>query len=105
MLKHVNIDNFENEILKSEKVILVDFFATWCGPCQMLGPVLENISKEQEDFDIAKLDIDEAQEIAINYGIQVVPTMLIFKNGQVVDSMEGLYSKGEIISKVSKYLS
>ena len=105
MLKHVNIDNFENEVLKSKKVILVDFFATWCGPCQMLGPVLENISKEQEEFDIAKLDIDEAQEIAINYGIQVVPTMLIFKNGQVVDSMEGLYSKGEIISKVSKHLS
>ena len=103
MLKHVNIENFENEVLKSEKVILVDFFATWCGPCQMLGPVLENISKEQEEFDIAKLDIDEAQEIAINYGIQVVPT--IFKNGQVVDSMEGLYSKGEIISKVSKHLS
>ena len=105
MLKHVNIENFEKEVLKSEKIMLVDFFATWCGPCQMLAPVLEQISKEEEAFDIAKIDIDEAQELAINYGIQVVPTMLVFKNGQVVDTMEGFYSKVEIISKVSKYLN
>lgn len=104
MLKHVNIENFE-EVLKSEKVILVDFFATWCGPCQMLGPVLEQISKEQDNFDIAKIDIDEAQELAINYGIQVVPTMLVFKNGQVVDTMEGFCTKSEIIEKVSKYIN
>ena len=105
MIKYVNMNNFETEVLKSEKIILVDFFATWCGPCQMLGPVLEQISKEQYNFDIAKINIDEAQEIAINYGIQVVPTMLIFKAGQVVNSMEGLYSKGEIIEKISKYLN
>lgn len=105
MLKHINIDNFENEVLKSEKVVLVDFFATWCGPCQMLAPVLEQISKEEDSFDIAKIDIDEAQSLAIEQGIQVVPTMVIFKNGQAVDKMEGFYSKGEIISKVSKYLN
>lgn len=105
MLKHINKDNFESEVLKSEKLVLVDFFATWCGPCQMLAPVLEQISKEEDRFDIAKLDIDEAQEIAINYGIQVVPTMLIFKDGQVVDNMEGFYSKGEIINTLSKHLN
>lgn len=105
MLKHINTENFENEILKSNKVILVDFFATWCGPCQMLAPVLEAISKEQENFDIAKIDVDEAQELAIEHGIQVVPTMLVFKNGNVVDRMEGFFSKQEIISKVSKYMN
>ncbi len=104
MLKHINIDNFENEVLKSEKVVLVDFFATWCGPCQMLAPVLEQISKE-DSFDIAKINIDEAQSLAIEQGIQVVPTMVIFKNGQAIDRMEGFYSKGEIISKVSKYVN
>lgn len=104
MLKHID-NNFEDEVLKAEKVVLVDFFATWCGPCQMLGPVLEQIAKEQDNFDIAKVDIDENQELAINYGIQVVPTMVVFKNGQVVDSMEGFYSKSEILSKVSKYLN
>ncbi len=105
MLKHINIDNFENEVLKSEKVVLVDFFATWCGPCQMLAPVLEQISKEEDSFNIAKIDIDEAQSLAIEQGIQVVPTMVIFKNGQAIDRMEGFYSKGEIISKVSKYVN
>ena len=87
------------------KLVLVDFYATWCGPCQMLAPVLEQISKEEDSFDIAKIDIDEAQSLAIEQGIQVVPTMVIFKNGQAVDKMEGFYSKGEIISKVSKYLN
>lgn len=104
MLKHVNSQNFENEVLKSDKVILVDFFATWCGPCQMLAPVLEKLANEQNDFDIAKIDIDGAQELAVTNGIQVVPTMLVFKNGNVVDRMEGFYDKQEIISKVSKYV-
>ena len=104
MLKHIKY-NFENEVLKSEKIVLVDFFATWCGPCQMLGPVLEQLAEEQNDFEIAKVDIDEMQELAINYGIQVVPTMLVLKNGQVIDKMEGFYSKGEIISKISKHLN
>ena len=63
------------------------------------------LSKEQEDFDIAKIDIDEAQDLAIQQGIQVVPTMLVFKNGQVVDRMEGFFSKSEIASKISKFLS
>lgn len=104
MLKHINTDNFENEVLKSEKIVLVDFFATWCGPCQMLAPVLELISKEQNNFDIAKIDVDEAQELAIAHEIQVVPTMVVFKNGNVVDRMEGFYDKQEIVSKVSKYV-
>ena len=105
MLKHVNKESFENEVLNSEKVILVDFFATWCGPCQMLAPVLEKVAIEQNDFDIAKIDIDEVQELAISYDIQVVPTMLIFKNGNVVGRMEGFYSQSEIVAKVSEYLN
>lgn len=104
MLKHVNKDNFESEVLKSEKTILVDFFATWCGPCQMLGPVLEKISNSRAEFDIAKIDIDEAQDLAIQYGIEVVPTMVIFKQGKPVETMSGLMNAEEIVSKISKYI-
>jgi len=104
MIKHVNKTNFEGEVLNSQKTILVDFFATWCGPCQMLGPILEKIGNSRADFDIAKIDIDDAQELAIKYGIEVVPTMIIFKQGRPVETITGLLNAEEIVSKVSKYI-
>ena len=103
MLKKVNKENFESEVLKLDKVILVDFYATWCGPCQMLGPILEEIAGEKQDFDIAKINIDENQELAIENEIEVVPTMIIYKNGQVVERVEGLLSKSQILNKMEKY--
>ena len=103
MLKKVSKENFELEVLKSNKVILVDFYATWCGPCQMLGPILEEIAGEIQNFDIAKINIDENQELAIENEIEVVPTMLIYKNGQVVERVEGLLSKSQILNKMEKY--
>src|SRR5574344_137033 len=99
MLKHVKASNFESEVLNSQKPILVDFFATWCGPCQMLGPVLEKISNSRADFDIAKINIDESQDLAIEYGIEVVPTMVIFKQGKHVETITGLMNAEEIVSK------
>ena len=104
MLKHVDENNFKKEIIDAKKVILVDFFATWCGPCQLLGPILEKISNSRAEFDIAKVDVDQAQELAIKYGIEVVPTMLIFKDGQVMQILEGVRSEEEIVSEVSKYM-
>ena len=104
MLKHVDENNFKKEIIDAKKVILVDFFATWCGPCQLLGPILEKISNSRAEFDIAKVDVDQAQELAIKYGIEVVPTMLIFKDGQVMQTLEGVRSEEEIVSEVSKYM-
>ena len=103
MLKKVSKENFESEVLKSDKVILVDFYATWCGPCQMLGPILEEIAGETQDFDIAKINIDENQELAIENEIEVVPTILIYKSGQVVERVEGLLSKSQILNKMEKY--
>lgn len=105
MLKHVNNDNFETEVLKSDKVTLVDFFATWCGPCSMIAPILEKIGKERNEFDIAKVDIDESRDLAYKYEIAVVPTLVLFKNGQVVDMMEGAISEEEILKFVFKYLA
>lgn len=104
MLKHVNTNNFEKEVLNSEKVVLVDFFATWCGPCQMLSPILEKISSSRAEFDIAKIDVDEAGKLAEQYKIEVVPTMIIFKNGQSVDKISGVINAEEIVSRVSKYI-
>ena len=103
MIKHIDETNFKTEVLDSKKAILVDFFATWCGPCNMLSPVLERISNTRADFDIAKVNIDELRDLAIDYEIEVVPTLLIFKDGNVVDRIEGLVDEEEIINKMLEY--
>ena len=102
MIKHINKENFKTEILDSKEPILVDFFATWCGPCNMLSPILENISNTRADFNIAKVNIDELRDLAIDYEVEVVPTLLIFKNGKVVGIIEGLVSEEEIVNKVQE---
>jgi thioredoxin 1 len=102
MIKHINKENFKTEILDSKEPILVDFFATWCGPCNMLSPILENISNTRADFNIAKVNIDELRDLAIDYEVEVVPTLLIFKNGKVVGRIEGLVSEEEIVNKVQE---
>lgn len=104
MLKHVNSRNFQKEVIDSKRAVLVDFFATWCGPCQMLSPVLEKISSSRADFDIAKVDIDEAQDLAYKYGIQVVPTMVIFKDRKVMKKIEGYHNENEIASEMAEYV-
>lgn len=103
MIKYIDEKNFKTEVLDSKNAILVDFFATWCGPCNMLSPVLENISNTRADFDIAKIDIDKLRDIAIDYGIEVVPTLLIFKDGKEVSRIEGFVSEEEIINKMLEY--
>ena len=103
MIKNINKENFKTEILDSTEPILVDFFATWCGPCNMLSPILENISNTRADFNIAKVNIDELRDLAIDYEVEVVPTLLIFKNGKVVGRIEGLVDEEEIVNKVQEY--
>lgn len=103
MIKHIE-NNFKDVVLDSKTLVLVDFYATWCGPCQMLSPVLEEISVENNDFEIVKVDVDKNHELARNYKIMTVPTMMIFKNGEVVDKIEGLVSKEVIINKMKNYL-
>ena len=103
MINHIE-NNFKDVVLDSKTLVLVDFYATWCGPCQMLSPVLEEISVENSDFEIVKVDVDKNHELAKNYKIMAVPTMIIFKNGEVVDKIEGLVSKEVIIKKMKNYL-
>lgn len=97
----VNKENFENDVLKSEKIVLVDFFATWCGPCKMLSPVLEQVSEESDKAVIAKLDIDESLDIAKEYNVMSVPTMIIFKEGKEVDRLVGLRQKSQILEAIN----
>ena len=101
MIKYVNREKFE-KVIKEDKIVVVDFFAEWCGPCQMLGPVLEDLANERNDIVVLKIDIDEEQELAINMGIEVVPTVMIFKNGEKKNVLEGLRSKSEFIEEINK---
>ena len=97
---HVNSDNFNEEVLESSKTVIVDFFANWCGPCQMIAPVLEEIAKEDANIDIAKIDVDESPELAIEYGINSIPALLVFKNGELTNTSIGFKSKSEILSLI-----
>ena len=98
----INEGNFEAEVLKSTEPVLVDFWATWCGPCKMLSPVLEEIAGEQAGHaKIVKVNVDENQNLAQRYGIQAIPTLLYFSNGEVRDSSLGLTSKKAILAKLA----
>ncbi len=97
MIKHVTDINELKELTKSGTV-LVDFFATWCGPCKMLAPVLEDLDKDPSfDVQIIKIDTDEAEEIAMEYRIQAIPTLILFKDGKAVKSQLGFMRKDQII--------
>ena len=103
MARIINKEKFEIEVLKSEKLVLVDFFATWCGPCQMLAPILEELSKETQDCDIVKIDIDQERDLAIENEIEFVPTVVLFKQGKEVDRITGVLDKNEILEKIEQY--
>lgn len=92
----VNDENFEQVVLKSDKPVLVDFFATWCGPCRQMLPVVTELSEEMKDLKIVKLDVDEAGKTAEKYEIQSIPTMILFKNGQVKATRNGASTKSEL---------
>ncbi len=94
---HVNNDNFESDVLKSGKPVLVDVWAEWCGPCKMIAPILEEISTEYDErLQIAKVDVEENQAIAMQYGIRSIPTLMIFKDGVVQAQHVGMLSKDQL---------
>ena len=95
-LKHITVEDFETEVLQSTKPVIVDFFATWCGPCKMLGPVLEETADETQDIKIVKVDIDENMDLAQQFGIMSVPTLMLFKDGEEYGREIGLKSKEQL---------
>ncbi len=104
MAKVINENEFKELVLNGSGVMLVDFFASWCGPCKALAPVLEDVSKEIGDKAMVyKVDIDENKSLAQQYRVMSVPTMKIFKNGEAVETIVGLQSKGTLIEKLTYY--
>ncbi len=104
MAKILDQTEFDNLVINGKGVVLVDFFATWCGPCKALAPVLEEVAEQVKDkASVYKVDIDQTQSLAQQYRVMSVPTMKIFKNGEVVETIVGLQSKSVLLDKLNYY--
>jgi len=89
-------NNFEDEVLKAEQTVLVDFWAGWCGPCKMLAPIVDQIAEEHPEIKVCKVNIDEEAALAIDYKVMSIPTLVVFKNGQIANQAVGVQSKTDI---------
>ena len=94
---HITKETFEKEVLQSEKTVLLDFFATWCGPCKMLAPILDEIAEEREDIKVCKVDVDQEPELAAQYQVVSIPTLFVIEKGQVVNQSLGAKPKAKIL--------
>jgi thioredoxin 1 len=105
MAKEVTDSNFEQVVIQSDKPVIVDFWAEWCGPCRMVGPIVEELSHEYEGKAVmTKCDVDSNPETPAKYGIRNIPTILFFKNGQVVDKQVGAVPKSVLVKKIEALL-
>lgn len=93
---HINHHNFESEVLHSDRPVLLDFWAPWCAPCRMIMPSVEQIAKERPDIKVGKINIDEQPELASRYGVMTIPTLMVFKNGEIANHAVGARSKKAI---------
>ena len=96
----VKTADFEAEVLKSDKTVLVDFWAVWCGPCRMLSPVVDQVAEENPDTKVCKVNVDEEQQLAIKYGVMSIPTLLVFKGGELVNQSVGVIPKEEVLNLI-----
>ena len=99
---HITAENFEETVLKSEKKVLLDFWATWCGPCKMIAPIVEAIAEENDDIILGKVNVDEEMALAVQFGITSIPTLLVFENGMQVNKGIGYMSKEAVLKLLGK---
>ena len=97
---HINNDNFHKEVMNSEKPVLLDFFASWCGPCKMVAPILDEIAEEREDIKVCTVDIDQQPELASRFRVMSVPTLMVMKEGKIVEQSIGARPKHQILAMV-----
>ena len=95
---HINKDNFHQEVLNSDKPVLLDFWAPWCGPCRLMSPILDQLAEEREDIKVAKVNVDEEPELAGEFRVYSIPTLAVLKDGQMVNQMVGARPKNQILS-------
>ncbi len=104
-LTYVSDETFAQEVLQSPQPVLVDFYADWCGPCRAIAPIIEEIAAELSDrLKVVKLNVDQNQETAMQYGVQSIPTLLIFKGGKEIERVIGYMSKSKLLSKIEPHL-
>ena len=99
-VKIITKENFESEVLQSQKTVLIDFWATWCGPCQMLSPVVDSFAEENPDISVCKVNVDEQPELAMAFGIESIPTLIVMKGGKAVNKSLGVIPKEKIAELV-----
>ena len=95
---NINKNNFRNEVLDSEKPVLLDFWASWCGPCRMVSPILDEIAAERSDIKVGKVNVDEQPELAAQFGVMSIPTLAVMKGGKVVNQIVGARPKAQILA-------
>ena len=95
---NINKNNFRNEVLNSEKPVLLDFWASWCGPCRMVSPIVDEIAAERGDIKVGKVNVDEQPELAAQFGVMSIPTLVVMKGGKVVNQMVGARPKSQILA-------
>ena len=98
MVLHITKENFEQEVLKSDKPVLLDFWASWCGPCRMLSPILEELAAENPDVKVAKVNTDEQMELAMQFNVMSIPAIFVVKDGQVVNQTVGVQPKENLLA-------
>ena len=96
MITNVTKENFDKEVMQAEGTVLIDFWAAWCGPCRMIAPAVEKIAEEDPEVKVCKINIDDEQELAIRHGVMSIPTLMVVKNGEIVNTAVGLRPKEEI---------